>query len=98
METIPENFQELRDQWALKAPTPSEADIRFEQQRDRQANPHNDNYANKKPIRSVAEIISDSAYVFSDTVLTNQYRSYYRDWLRDNGYIEKWNVYKKDRQ
>ncbi len=95
MENIPRNFQELRDQWALKAPTPSEADIRSEQQRDMQANPHNENYHNKKPRRNVAEITSERAYVFADTVLTNQYQSYYTHWLRENGYTEKWNVMKK---
>lgn len=95
MENIPKNFQELRDQWALKAPTPSEADIRSAQMRDMQANPHNDNYANSKPRRSLAEITSDKAYAFADTALMSQYRSYYLAWLRDSGYKEIWNVYRK---
>ncbi len=89
-------FQRLRDEWALKAPLPSDHEMQMEQQRDRQANPHNDPYHNKKPLRDRSTVIGDLAYNFADQILENQYGSYYRDWLRTAGYSEKWGTFKKE--
>lgn len=77
------NFHQLRDKWALKA-TVTEEDIRYQQQMDAQANPHNEPYHNKKPRRDRAAIISDLSYTFADRALKAQYRSVYDEWLQHN--------------
>lgn len=79
------DFQTLRDQWALKAPTPSEAEIRSQQERDRNLNMFNDDH--KPSLRSVAEIHSDLAYKFADEVLHNQYPPAYTKFLNTSGYV-----------
>lgn len=86
------DFQNLRDQWALKAPTLAKESIQMEYQMDRNLNPHNEPYLNKKPLRSEAEIVSDRAYTFADAVLAKQYPVEYKDWLEENGYFTKWGV------
>jgi hypothetical protein len=86
------NFQALRDQWALKAPFPSKDRIETQMQMDRNANPHNEPYHNKKPRRSEAEIVSDLSYSFADAVLTKQYGDMYKGWLNATGYTEVWGV------
>ena len=88
LEELPK-FQQLRDQWALQAPI-SKDSINRQATIDRNANPHNDNYINKRPLRGETEIISDLAYQFADGVLTKQYGSQYKDWLQDNGYKDFW--------
>lgn len=93
-DTSPQNFQHLRDQWALKA-CPTESDIRHQQSMDQQANPHNDNYANKRPRRSQSEIVSDLAYKYADEVLGAQYGMFYELWLTKSGYVTKWNFLRK---
>lgn len=85
-------FQTLRDQWALKAPLPDRETILMYMKIDQQANPHNDTYLNKKPRRSEAEIVSDRAYSYADSVLTQQYGLEYQTWLRNNRYKEVWGV------
>lgn len=92
MNTI--NFQFLRDEWAVKHKFTHEQ-LGFERTKDRNANPHNETYHNKKPRRSDNEIISDLAYTFADEIMINQYKSVYEDWLSENGYTLVWNVYKK---
>lgn len=77
------NFADLRIQWALKH-TPSRESINLQYDMDRQANPHNENYPNKRPRRGEAQIVSDLCYEFADTVLTQQYSWSYREWLRSN--------------
>jgi hypothetical protein len=85
------DFQILRDQWALKAPLPDKDTLRYEFQKDQQANPHNDGHG-KKPRRCEAEIISDRAYTLADEVLGKQYPNLYKIWLKENGYGERWGV------
>lgn len=87
------NFQELRDQWALKAPMPSKDLINTQAEIDRMANPHNDPYLNKRPRRSETEIICDIVYQFADGILLRQYGNHYSAWLRQNC-EEKWGYFK----
>lgn len=87
------NFKELRDQWALKAPTPNKDLIYSQSEVDRMANPHNDPYPNKRPRRTEAEIICDLAYQFADGVLRHQYGYEYSTWLKNNC-TEKWGYWK----
>lgn len=85
------DFEHLRNELALKFPYPSKDRINMEQGYDMNANPHNDNYANKKPRRSEAEIVSDLAYGFADAFLSKQYTNEYQLWLRENT-REVWGV------
>ena len=89
------NFQQLRDAWALKAVV-AEGRIRSQMQIDMQANPHNENYPNKRPRRTEAEIISDLSYEFADNVLGAQYPGLYPTWMRDNGYKLVWGFNRKE--
>jgi hypothetical protein len=86
------DFQNLRDQWALKAPLPTKDRVALQLNLDRNANPHNDPYHNKKPRRSETQIVSDLAYTFADEVLIQQYGTRYTLWLKDHFYEEKWGV------
>jgi len=75
------DFQTLRDQWALKMPFPSASDIDFQRTKDRNNNPHNENYSNKPPLRSTDEIVHDLAYSSADAILMRQYGTEYTAWL-----------------
>lgn len=86
------NFQKLRDEWALKAPVLSTIKMDFEYRRDMNANPHGENYPNKKPRRDKDEIVSDCAYTFADNVLNKQYPYGYKKWMKETGYEEIWGV------
>ena len=86
--TIP-NFQMLRDQLAVSS-TISNDDIRMQQNIDMNANPHNENYANKRPRRDRAEIESDLMYRRADKILSTQYGDQYVKWLKENGFVSKW--------
>lgn len=84
------DFQTLRDQWALRSPSPCQISLQTQAQMDRNANPHNEPYHNVKPRRSEAEICSDIAYQFADSVLRKQYGGQYNSWLEDSGYVDHW--------
>lgn len=92
------DFQRLRDEWALKVPVPTKAEIEHQQAIDRNANPHNDNYPNKRPIRSVAQIICDVCYTQADNILRRQYPNEYSVWLEREGYrTNQWGITTKER-
>ena len=65
----------------------------MEAEKDRQGNPHNEPYPNKRTRRTEAEIVSDLAYTFADKVLGNQYGVEYSEWLKLHC-EEKWGVWK----
>lgn len=90
-----QNFQSLRDSWALKSPLPSKEDLDMQAMFDRQANPHNEPYHNKRPRRTDREIHSDLAYRFADVVLYTQYGQPYEDWLQGAGYAKRWDFWRK---
>ena len=75
-------FDELRDQWALKFPYPSEAHIGAQCRCDLVHNPHNESH--KPKLRTQAEIVSDLAYKFADDVLKQQYGFHYQVWLESH--------------
>jgi hypothetical protein len=75
---------DMRNAWALRAPIPTDDDIRREQELDRAANPHNEPYQNKRPRRGRTEIISDRMYGFADEALLRQHGKPYREWLDRN--------------
>ena len=57
----------LRVYIAIHAPEPSAEEIKFEGERDRLANPHNDNY---KPLRrSRLQIIADLKFAYADAII-----------------------------
>lgn len=62
----------LRDYFAAHAPEPSLEAIRFELERDRMRNPHNDSY--KPPIRGQSEIVAYLKYRYADAMLTERNR------------------------
>ncbi len=90
-DNIPD-FQTLRDSWALRAPLPGRDQVQGAADLDRAANPNNEEGPDKRPRRSEAEIISDICYTFSDRVLTQQYGTYYQQWLDHSGYEDRWRV------
>lgn len=92
------DFQTLRDQWAVKAPTPSTEEVEMQASIDRSANPHNEPYHNKRPRRSTREIHSDLAYRYADVVLHTQYGAPYKNWLMANGYEKRWDFWRKNEQ
>lgn len=77
-------FFSMRNAWALRAPQPTPERIHTQMELDRQANPHNEPYHNKKPRRSEAEIVSDLAFAYADTILLTQLGDAYKQWLREN--------------
>jgi len=88
------DFQNLRDQWALKWPY-SESSVAMQRQADRNANPHNDGPP-KRPIREDSQIISDLSYRFADEVLKQQYGIVYIHWW-DDEFIIEWGFPKRRR-
>lgn len=50
------DFQTLRDQWAVKAPTPSTEEVEMQASIDRSANPHNEPYHNNRPLHLEARV------------------------------------------
>ena len=89
------SFQQLRDAWALKAVITQDR-IEAQMRIDMNANPHNDNYPNKRPRREPAVIVSDLSYEFADNVLGAQYPGLYPTWLRANGYKLVWGFNRKE--
>mgnify|MGYP003545985135 CR=1 FL=1 len=83
------DFSNLRAQWALKY-QPSKSQIEMEFRSDQMANPHNENYYNKRPRREEAQIISDLCYLHADGVLNQQYGSVYSRWLKENTDEDRW--------
>ena len=57
----------LRDRFAMAAPEPTEKQIEWESQKDRNANPHNDSH--KPRLRDTLEIIADLKYKYADAML-----------------------------
>lgn len=70
---LPEKL--LLDLGALAAPAPTEDQIRSEQTRDRNANPHNEPYHNKPPRRGRDEIIWDLRYRHAHEALNARKRT-----------------------
>lgn len=83
------DFEKLRNELALKCPYPSKDRLDMEFRADMNANPHNDNYQNKKPRRGEAEIVSDISYAFADSFLLKQYTQEYQMWMQANT-VDKW--------
>lgn len=64
---IAEGGMLLRDWFATFAPEPTKEDIAREDEKDRLANPHDDNY---KPVRrSRLQIIADVKYAYADVMM-----------------------------
>jgi hypothetical protein len=57
----------IRDWFATFVPTPTRSQIEMQMTRDRNRNPHNDDY--KPPLRSREEIIADLRYEFADAMI-----------------------------
>jgi hypothetical protein len=57
----------LRDYFAAHAPMPSDEQIVFEMQRDRNRNPHNEGH--KPRLRERVNIIADLAFAYADAML-----------------------------
>ena len=80
-----EQLLALRDAWALRAPLPDKDQLGYMSQRDRNLNPHNDNY--KPPLRSEKELVSDYVYAYADQMLTRQYKKEYESFLKQIGFV-----------
>jgi len=95
---VVEDFERLRNEWALKANV-SKDTLDLERSLDQRANPHNEPYHNKKPRRTDNQIIADRSYSFADEVLTRQYGRKYTEWLAANfDADEQWKTgYKRTR-
>ena len=63
----PASGMSLRDYFAIRAPQPTEAQVKYEAERDRVANPHGDSY--KPHRRSILEIECGLRYVWADAML-----------------------------
>jgi hypothetical protein len=57
----------LRDWFATFAPEPTDDQVKWEAERDRAANPHNDNY--KPARRSILEIRAELRYRYADAMI-----------------------------